>query len=125
MTHHHLKHPAVIREIQNAYRLRTLTVEELATYYGVSRSKIRSILAEAGLVQHSHHKTKKETQMLELLKLYGITDVDHLRTKLLTSTTVKNAYMKLPLTERIKWLNDSVTTSQGQTHATPQHLQHS
>lgn len=125
MTIQLLKHPAVIRDIENAYKLKTLTVEELATYYGVSKSKIRTILAEAGLVQQASYKTKKEAQLLEYLKLHSIDSVDQLRAKLLTSTSVKNAYNKLPLTERVKWLNDSVQPTQGQSHAVLQHLQHS
>lgn len=108
MTHHHLRDPQVIKEITASFQYGTMTVEDLAQHYGVSVSKIRSILAEAGLVINRSHKTQKEKAILEFLKIHNIESVDQLRTRLLTKTTAKAMYSDLSIEERVAWLNDSI-----------------
>lgn len=107
VTYHHLRDPQVIKEITASFQVGTMTIEDLAQHYGASTTKIRSILAEAGLVKYRSHKTEKEKAILEFLKIHGIETVEKLRTRLLTLETAEAMYSSLPIETRIQWLSRS------------------
>lgn len=108
MTHHHLRNPQTIKEITASFEVGTMSIEDLALHYGVSSFSIRKILAEAGLVTLSSHKTKREAAMLDYLQMYGITDIDKLKARLLTVNNAKAFYMKQSVQTRVGWLNESI-----------------
>lgn len=108
MTHHHLRNPQTIQEITASFQVGTMTIEDLALHYGVSSFSIRKILAEAGLVTLGSHKTKREAAMLDYLQLYGITDLDKLKARLLTAANAKAYYMQQSIQTKVGWLNDSI-----------------
>ncbi|HFG6964466.1 TPA: DeoR family transcriptional regulator, partial [Acinetobacter baumannii] len=123
MTHHHLRDPQVIQEITASFRVGTMTVGDLASHFGVSKSTIRKILAEAGLAINRAHKTKEEHAMLQHLALHGITKFDQLKDRLLTATTAKAFFMDQSINTRVQWLHESV--QEDKSHENHDPLQHS
>lgn len=122
MTHKFLQDKKVINEITKAYELKSAGINDLASFYGVSTYSIRCVLADAGLLVNSRHKTKDETAMLEYLKLHGITKAADLKNRLATHQTAFNYFTTMPLQQRIEWLQQSIT--QGQPHDLHQPIQH-
>lgn len=54
------------------------TQQDLALRFNVAPVTVRRALAEEGLLDLAGYKTKKETQIIEYLKLHGLNDISRL-----------------------------------------------
>lgn len=66
-------------DIACIFRAKKANQSELAMQFGASRTAIRRVLNEYGLVTFSTEATKKERSMLDAIQFYGIENVDKLR----------------------------------------------
>lgn len=98
-------------EIIHAYKSGNFEQDELANMYGVSRTTIRNVLVDNGLLAAVARKTPEQLAMLEHLKMLGIGDVEKLRSVLrdITRSSAQRFYESLPLSERTAWFTQSVT----------------
>ena len=60
------------------YSAEKATQSDLAIHYGVGRTTIRRVLADAGLAVFNEHATPKERNLLEVLKTFSIESADQL-----------------------------------------------
>jgi transcription initiation factor IIE alpha subunit len=62
-----------------AFKHGEATREELAETFGYSKTSIRNILADEGLIRNIHRKTPKQKEILDYLESKGVTCLDHLK----------------------------------------------
>ena len=82
MSKRELLNPTQKQVIADKYKNKEATQEELAIEFEVSATTIRRTLYEFGLCQFNSEVTHKERSLLEVIKQYGISTTEQLRSVL-------------------------------------------
>ncbi|WP_038345653.1 hypothetical protein [Acinetobacter sp. A47] len=97
------------QEIIAAFKHGNTHPNDLASYYNVSVTTVKNVLADVGLVKISSRKTPDQDAMLEQLKTLGITNVQQLRKQLMSTQSYQELFNQLTIEQRVACFTQSFT----------------